>query len=369
MRALALRLTLPLLLLLALEFAFRAGIWEDMTPKNSNAGKSVRVIRGLNSRPGNIDFVTIGDSRAKHGLDHRWIADSAEQFGYSHAKLTIPGSHMLIESLLVKWLELGQPDVQGGVIAISVPALLSTQNGDHELAMAQPLNKIFRRDEALLHRFDPDRPSSWGAVSSLYSYREDIQDFVKDPKTRLQDLKNEDYSHKQQLFGSKPGVPDVCRMEWGDLASCAAYSGNSAHDTHVAGLCALWLSRVRPKPKSDRYTRESLFAGQQAILDARQAQFRSIKWPKAPIVVLMPVSHLWYQELAPEGADAWAHRILDPLVNEGSIRLLDYSHFFDTETGTRCDAYTDPYHQSQLGMKELTADLLPKLEDWLYKSK
>jgi len=81
----------------------------------------------------------------------------------------------------------------------------------------------------------------------------------------------------------------------------------------------------------------------------------------------MPVSHLWYQELAPKGADEWAHRILDPLVNEGTIRLLDYSHFFDTETGSRCDAFTDPYHQSQLAMKELSADLLPKLKTWLYE--
>ena len=80
----------------------------------------------------------------------------------------------------------------------------------------------------------------------------------------------------------------------------------------------------------------------------------------------MPVSQLWYRERAPTGADEWAHRILDPLVENGKIHLLDYSHFFDTESASRCDAFTDPFHQSELGMQELTADLLPKLEALLY---
>ena len=366
MRALTLRLILPVLILLLLEFAFRAGAWEPLTPKNSNAGKAARVTRGLRNWPDNIDFVTIGDSRAKHGLDHQFIADTATSYGKTHAKLAIPGSHMLIDMLLVKWLESEHPNLQGGIIATSVPALLYPENGNHELAIAQPLSKVFRREDILLDRFDLDQAPTWGAVSSLYQYREDIQDFAKDPYARIHDLKREGYSDASQLFASSPAVPNVCRMDWTDLASCASYSGSNAHDKHVASLCVRWLPRAGRSSNMDKFIREPLLPGQQTTFDARQAQFRSIQWPKPPLVILMPVSHLWYKELAPKGADEWAHRILDPLVEEGKIRLLDYSHMFDTETGSRCDAFSDPYHQSALGMQEMTADLLPKLEAWLY---
>ncbi len=367
MRALTLRLILPLLILLVLEFAFRAGVWEPLTPKNSNAGKAARVTRGLSNWPGSIGFVTIGDSRAKHGLDHQSIADTAKRYGYTHAKLTIPGAHILTETLLIEWLKSGHPDLQGGIIATSVSDLLYTNNGDYELGIAQPLSKIFQREEILLKRFKPDRPSTWGAVSSLYQYREDIQDFVQDPAKRLSGLYNEGYSDESQLFASAPAVPDVCRMDWTDLASCVSYSGKNAHDKHVAGLCARWLSRVGSNPNVDRFVRDPLLPGQQATFDSWLAQFQSIDWPKPPVVVLMPVSHLWYQELAPDGADEWTYRILGPLNEAGKIHLLDYSHFFDTETGSRCDAFSDPYHLSQLGMKELTADLLPSIEAWLYE--
>jgi len=368
MRALILRLTLPLLILLALELAFRAGAWERMTPKNSHTGKAARVTRGLQSWPGNINFVTIGDSRARMGLDHQLIANTAANHGKTHANLAMAGTHFLVENLLIELLESEHPDLQGGIIATSVPALLNTENGDYELAIAQPLSKIFRRGGILLDRFKRNRASTWGAASSLYQYREDIQDFLMRPHARLQSLHRESYSTKSQLFASSPFVSDVCGMDWTDLASCAAYSGNNAHQMRVASSCTRYLSLVKPSPDPGRFVRDPPSPRQQATLDARQAQFRSIEWTKPPVVLLMPVSHLWFQELAPEGSEEWAHRILDPLANEGKIRLLDYSHFFEKETGSRCEAFSDPHHQSELGLQELTADLLPKLEHWLYSA-
>jgi len=232
MRALSLRLILPLLILLALEFAFRAGVWDGLTSKNSNAGKAVRVTRGLSNWPEKIDFVTIGDSRAKRGLDHQWIAETAGSFGYTHVKLTIPGSHLLVESLLIEWLRSEHSDLQGGIIATSVSSLLYPQSGDYELAMAQPLSKIFHREHILLERFNPARPSTWGAVSSLYSYREDIQDFVKAHKMRLEELKKENYSDKQQLFSSDPAtlvVPRGSQTQRGSFCSQNTFSWTASH--------------------------------------------------------------------------------------------------------------------------------------------
>ena len=369
MRELTPRLILPVLILLALELAFRAGVWERMTPKNSHIGKSARITRALSAWPENIDFVTIGDSRANHGLDHKMIASTANNHGYTHARLAIPGGNLLTETLLIKYLESEHPALQGGIFALSIASLLYPIGGDTELAIAQPLSKIFKREEMLLGRFDINRPASWGAVSSLYQYREYIQDFVQDPKSRIEDLKNEGYSDEWQLFASVPSVRGVCKVDWTDLASCSAYSGDNRRDARVARLCARWLPKTEHQPDLLRtFTRDQLFPYQQNTLEIRQDQFRSLNWPKTPLVVLMPISHLWYEGLAPEGADAWAHRVLDPLVKEGKIHLLDYTHFFDTETGSRCDAFSDPFHQSALGMGELTADLLPKIEAWLYGS-
>jgi hypothetical protein len=369
MRSLTLRLILPVLILLALELAFRAGVWERLTPKNSHIGKSARVTRALNAWSENIDFVTIGDSRAKHGLDHEMIAGAAKSRGFTHARLTIPGGNFLTETLLIKYLESEHPALRGGVFALSISSLLYPTGGDTELAIAQPLSSVFKREKILLDRFDTNRPASWGAVSSLYQYREYIQDFVQDPKARLEALRNENYSDEWQLFASVPTVRDVCKVDWTDLASCAAYSGNNRRDARVADLCGRWLPNTEPKPDvHQRFVRDPLGPYEENILDLRQEQFRSLNWPKPPLVVLMPISHLWYEKLAPEGADAWAHRVLDPLVKEGKIQLLDYTHFFGTETDSRCEAFSDPYHQSELGMQEMTADLLPKIEAWLYDS-
>lgn len=368
MRALILRLTLPLLILLALELAFRAGAWERMTPQNSHAGKAARVTRGLQTWPGNIDFVTIGDSRAKYGFDHQLIADTATRHGQTHASLAIPGAHFLVETLILKWLGSEHPELQGGVFATSIPALLSTHNGDYELATAQPFSKTFKREEILLNRFESEKVATWGAVSSLYQYREDIQDFLKYPVSRLQSMLTEEFSSESQLFDSSTIAADVCEMDISSLASCISYSGDDTHYLRVVDQCKRYLSRVKTARYRDRYVRDPLSPTQQTIFEARQAQFESIRWPIPPVVVLMPVSLLWFQEMAPEGAEEWAHSILDPLVEEGKIHLLDYSHFFDTESGSRCETYSDPMHQSRLGVEELTADLLPKLQQWLYSS-
>jgi hypothetical protein len=362
------RLIVPLLALLALEIAFRGGLWERMTPKDSHAGTSARVVLALQQWPDKIDFVTIGSSRPKHALDHQLIAAAAGRHGLVHANLSIPGAHALTETLLLKYLEKNRRELQGGIFAIALSDLLYLENGNYEIAIAQPLSNVFDRPEDLLQRFHLSDSSSWGAISSLYQYRKDIQNFLRHPLLRIEELRSEPFSPALQLFSTPIASADVCGMDFTTLKTCSAYSGGDTNYQNVAKLCAEWLPSAGKNPNWVPFANGPVPPELQAVLAFRQAQFRSIHWHKLPLVILLPVDHLWYREIAPRGVDGWAHRVLDPLVEEGSIRLLDYSHFFDTTQGSRCDVFADPYHQSALGRRELTAELLPKIEKYLYSA-
>ena len=58
--------------------------------------------------------------------------------------------------------------------------------------------------------------------------------------------------------------------------------------------------------------------------------------------------------------------MLAPLVTDGTIRLLDETDLFNSESGTDCSAFFDFYHNNVSGRQRLMSELLPQLEqDWL----
>lgn len=360
------RLVLPMLLVLAVEGLFRFGIWEPLAAPDSHAGTSIRVKRAVSGFPRPIDFVTLGSSRVVYGLDHRLIAERAASHGFTHANLGMPGSHWLSVNTLIDWLHQRRPELQGGIIALALPDLTWNSNGNYEIAIATPLQVELLGGARLHQRFAFDERGSWGAASVLWQYRSDIQEFVGHPVLRRKTLRWFADNAAHSLFdGPRPSF-DACGLHWQTLASCAAIEPTNPDQAHLQQTCQGPLATLAPVPDWRDFAAGREPPERAAVREQRQRDLRNTGWPRPPVLILMPITQHWRDELLPRGMAAWAHRMLDPLVAEGSIHLLDYSDFFDRDGATRCDVFWDIYHQNGKGARELTEALLPELDRLLY---
>ena len=360
------RIGLPLLALLLLEGAFRSNWWERFAAPNSHASISIRVKQALAAEPRRIDFVTLGSSRAVYGLGHARIAALAANHGLVHANLSMPGSHWMSVIAVIDWLRSARPGVQGGIIALSISDLKTIGNGNYELAIVRPFQSLVSDRGGLSQRFDWRDPGSFGAISALYQYRRDLQDAVRHPLRRGADIGWLASLGRHQLFAGPKQPADTCALPWQTLASCSAWQPVNADQTHAVQVCRDLLVGAGMGGDWTQLDPSALPADRQRVLDQRQRELRGIGWKQPPLVILLPVTEHWSRELLPRGIRAWAHTILDPLVADGSIRLLDYSDFFDVAGHTRCDVFWDSYHQNAKGMGELTDALLPEIERQLY---
>ena len=84
------------------------------------------------------------------------------------------------------------------------------------------------------------------------------------------------------------------------------------------------------------------------------------------LVVLMPLPSLRRNELMPDGLEEFVLATLQPLVDDGTIVLRNYTHFFDDAAGGECSVFWDLYHQNTAGQAKLTDALLPVIEQELY---
>lgn len=365
-RKLLQRLLLPILLVLGVEGLFRLGVWEPLVARTSHAGTSMRMKRVVAQFKQPIDFVTLGSSRAALGLDHRLIAERAARHGFTHANLSMAGVHWLSVSTLVDWLRVRRPELKGGIIALALPDLTKSSNGTYELAVVTPLQVDWFGATRLHQRFDFDDRSSWGALSALWQYRSDIQDLSRHPLRRIGKLRWFEKNANQALFDGPRPTFDACGLHWETLASCAVIEPSDPDRAHLQQTCQAQLANAVATPDWRAFAESELPAELARVRDQRQGELRGIHWPQRPLLILMPITRHWQDELMPRGMAALAHRMLDPLVAEGSIDLLDYSDFFDRDGATRCDVFWDIYHQNGKGARELTEALLPELDRLLY---
>ncbi len=361
------RIFLPLLILLLMEGLFRSDFWERFAAPDSHAGTSIQIKQAIADEQRAIDFVTLGSSRAVYGLDHARIAADAARHGKVHANISMPGAHWLSVMAQIDWLRTQRPQLEGGIIALSIADMLHVGNGNYELAIVRPFQSVLSDHGGATERFDWHDPASYGSMSALYQYRGDIRSALFNPWQRARQLRASARSGPQRLFDGPRQQADVCTMPWATVAVCAAHKPGNADEATVVAQCA---SMAESAGKAGDWSAlagaEILAPIHQQTLDQRQAELRSIDWKRPPLVILLPITHHWSHELLPGGARAWAHRILDPLVADGSIQLLDYSDFFDVDGVTRCDVFWDIYHQNEKGMRELTDALQPDIERYLH---
>jgi hypothetical protein len=360
-----------LLVLLAFEAVFHTGLWERYAQPSSHAGTSVRLKRALHDQiAGHIDFVTLGSSRPEYGLDHAAWAERARQRGLVHADLSMPGTHWMTLGVLTQWLAREHPEIRGGIIAMSIQDFTNPGNGAYELGIVQPFRTLADTPWIARHvPFDIHDPDTWGTWSSMAEWRADIREFLHNPLKRLHVLhwylKN--VPATQTLFGNPESKGDMCASGLARLSACDAIEAST--DPANAGLQRQCKElRGMAAYRSD-YAAMLHGAPVPAPLatarDLVRSQLRAIGWREPPVVLLMPVPSLWTRDLLGNGLHAWVIAVLQPLVDEGRIRVLDATDLLADDGDAECGNFFDFYHQNAAGRARLDEWLQPKLEPLL----
>lgn len=365
-----LKFVAPLVLILLCEGLFRLGAWEPMTKPESHAGTSVRVKRALQDPAlQKLDFVTLGSSRPVYGIDHEALAALAQQHGYLHANLSMPGSHWLTIDVVTDWLARHRPALRGGVIATDLTSFLYAGNGSYELGIAAPFRTFADDATVAVHvPFELKDMASWGTHSALYQYREDIQDFVRHPRQRRSALQWwRERPAEEIVLRNASDTRDMCAFGVDTVAACdkveastdPAADGLKHQCKELRGALAgradfSAQARQQPMPEYMQRTR-----------DAIRNRLNALRWQQPPVVVLMPLTGAW-KEVSPLGLHEWTLSVLQPLADSGRIRLIDATDFLQDDANSTCRYYFDFYHQNDAGRQQLMGRLLPLLGAALY---
>lgn len=362
-----LKFVLPLILLACIDLAFQLGAWEPLASPQSHAGMSISLKRALDTPAfAHIDLVTLGSSRPVYGIDHEALTRAASARGLVYANLSVPGMHWMSLGVITDWLALHHPEVQGGIIALAVQDFLAPGNGSYELGIAYPFHTMAEIPWMKEHvAFDWHDPSTYGLYSGLFEYHEDVQDLVAHPLHRRKLLRWFHARPSQQVLQANADeTTSLCSAGISKLSDCATMA---ARDPSLAAKLApqcrvledVAKSRYDLRPYLD--AREPLPARLAKARDLIRAQLRELHWKIPPVVVLMPMHDAWLRDAMPQGTHAWALHVLAPLVADGTIRVLDETDLFNSESGTDCSAFFDFYHNNVSGREKLMQRLLPQL--------
>lgn len=363
------RLAVVVVVLALLEIAFRAGIWEPVMLPASNAGQSVRLKKAVAAMDANhIDFITLGDSRAVYGIEHQRVADAAHRAGWVHANLSLAGTHWLTLDAVSAWIAAKDARLNGALIATNITAFMWEGNGAYELGMATPFMSTWESERMTRGvPFKSGDLSTYGVYSALFLAREDIQDLVMHPRARVREKRAYAGQGAAPLTFSAKVAGNACGVPHDSIAACAIANAAGRSDTERAMINQCKSELPSTKPRQDwRQWRTGAVPHLLLLAKQRQGDLRALPFRKPMLLVLMPVPSLRRNELTPDGLEDYVHAVLQPLVDDGTIVLRDYTHFFDGQAGGECNAFWDLYHQNTLGQARLTDVLLPVIEQELY---
>jgi hypothetical protein len=283
----------------------------------------------------------------------------------------MPGTHWTSVGVLARWLEREHPEVRGGIVALSVQDLAFAYNGYYELGILQP----FRRADdlpwiAARIPFAIHDVASYGVVSALFAWRDDVRAFAAAPAQRRESIAWRD-AHadaRHVLFDNPESHGDMCAWGVDSLAACdrlEAASGDG--DAALRRQCRELRTRASEAP--DFSTGASMATPPEFMSGTRdlvREQLSDMHWPAPPVVILMPMPRIWNEVLG-RGQHEWAVAILKPLADAGRIRLVDATDFFDGDADGGCGAFFDFYHSNAQGRERFSRWLLPQLAVMLYQ--
>lgn len=355
-------------LLGAAELLFRAGAWEPLVKPESNAGQAVRLKRAVEAFGADkINFVTLGDSRAVYGIEHRQVAATANAAGYNHSNLALAGMHWLSTMAAADWIIEQNPHIKGILIATNITNFSYIGNGAYELGIAAPFVRgwdIERFNQSV--PFDRNDVGTYGVYSALFQYRDDIQNLFKEPIRRFKERAVYAGQGAAPLTFSVKVAANSCTVPLSSVQACAEYEPKSEDERTIVAQC----KAQRPSAKGQLDWRDWATTGAPPhlanVVSVRQRELRRLAGGRKVMVVLMPVPKLWREQIAPKGVEEYVRAVLRPLADDGTIALHDFTHFFDETENGECAAFWDLYHQNTLGQDRLTNALLPLIQSDLY---
>lgn len=367
----ALTLLAPFALLLAVESAFHTRLWERHAQPSSHAGTSVRLKRALRDPAARrIDFVTLGSSRPEYGIDHAAWAARAQERGLVHANLGMPGSHWMTIGVLTRWLAREHPEIRGGVIGVAIQDFTYAGNGAYELGIVQPFRTLADTPWIARHvPFDVHDLSTWGVYSSMAEWRNDLREYLQNPSKRRESISwfRHNVTPRRTLFENPESRGDMCASGLASLSACDAIEATTGDaDAGLRRQCAELRGMAKSRPDYDAMLHGADIPAPLArARDLVREQLRAIAWREPPVVVLMPVPALWTRDVLGKGQHEWALHVLQPLLDEGRIRVLDATGLLAGDA-TECADFFDFYHQNAGGRERLDAWLRPRLETLLF---
>lgn len=363
-----LKFILPLIAVACLDLLFQLGAWEPLASPESHAGMSISLKRALDTPAfAHIDLVTLGSSRPVYGIDHEALTRAASARGLVYANLSVPGMHWMSLGVITHWLARHHPEVQGGVIALAVQDFLAPGNGSYELGIAYPFRTFSEIPWMAEHvPFDWHDPATYGLYSGLFEYHEDVQDLVAHPVHRRKLLR---WFHartpQKVLQANADETTGLCSAGISKLSDCATMATRDpALAEKLAPQCRVLEGAAKSRDdlspyQDDRTPPPSNLAEARDLI---RTQLRGLRWKIPPVIVLMPMHDAWLRDAMPQGAHAWALRVLAPLVADGTIRLLDETDIFNSDSGTDCSAFFDFYHNNVSGRERLMHAIMPSLQ-------
>jgi hypothetical protein len=381
-KPLAFRFLLVIVLLAGVETALRVGLWNRFVLPNSHAGTTIRALSAWSTQGDpSVDTVTLGSSRPEYALDHVALAALAQKHGQRHLSFAMPGAHMLTIDTVSSWLKQNRPDVKNRVVALSVLDFTWAANGEYELGIVAPMGASID-GERLQQRLPLKTDSNtWGAVSALWRYRQDMRDAIFAPKQRLNAIKTPSSFNRAM---NTQVSQNVCQVDTTTVASCAAATPigttlSTAPSTvlnHGASgakqLCKDWQTQFGKAPAGDLSAKPHMpevLLAQKLVSES----FSRKTWPGKTVVVLLPTHHLWTQPPMATGQHALALEVLQPLVASGDITLIDATTMLDLPSEASpnlrsdCASFGDLFHQNDVGREKLMTWLMPRLEQALYR--
>ena len=366
-------LWLALLLVLLAELVLRTPATALLQSGASHTGRSLQLKSALDERRERINVITLGDSIAEHGIDHRALGLALRDRGLEYASLAMPGGHLLTMRTLTRYAKEELPALRAAIVLISLIEFESIGNGSYELAIVQPWLRYGDWRWVSAHvPLERSEVSTLGSISALAGYRHQMQFLTRNPARLAKVLKWWRRPSIDERLWATGRVPEnLCGMDTGSLAACL----DASRPLNLALTSAATASEARASCAQlvvdggqgdwrghDLEAESPVFT---SMRELRQQLLRELPSDAPPLVVLMPVHPLWEQERLAIGVRDWVNQIHAPLVAQGQIQLLDLSRIFEAPGMHSCEYFRDMYHLNIKGQAVITAAIQTALWEQL----
>ncbi len=353
-----------MLTLLAIEGAFRMGLYEPLVNPMSHSGRTITMLRALaDFGLEKVNVITLGDSRAAQGLNNRQINEASHTFGLEHVRMTMPGSHLLTFRTLTNWGFEKLPGLQGIVLLVSPASFNTLGAGAYELAKVLPIRNYTTPWEMLRHvPFERADVRTYSSFSSLAGYREDIKNLLADPWARGRAIVTSNTAEPQRFLNfSSNNSNDLCAIATDEPKTCLNELSNRRDEIPTKSWNALnTLCRA-----AGRKSKHGVPGEQAELLLQEWTLFLDELSQKVRVMLVIMPDHSIYQEKLYAPNAIWlGTRLVNNMRQRGKVEVLDLHRLIQDQKNPECSYYMDAKHLNKSGNAVLTQALLPALENF-----